>query len=332
MKKFLFILLPFLICSFSSICLGDHSYIFKVWNNTGRKILLVTTNHDGKFHDWTCNNQFDGKDPHAKGPESCILKDNDWSYYFFDISTGGEGGHAWESGFTVYEIMSNDISKLRNMGNIYVGRMNRNCADHNASYFISCEAGDSFKDIFSWWVAYSPGELNMPISGTNFSSQGKGDIPSDWSYGELFLDNPDKLDLANACKNIPDDKRLDQINLCGTHDSATFTLDGTLDGPFQCQNRNWEQQFALGARCFDLRLVSQTAKDKDFPDVQPRMEFYHGTNSRAMGRDCNQSLAVFVDHALQYLKEHPTEFFVCLTRNEHGHETNPIDGETFSST
>jgi hypothetical protein len=80
---------------------------------------------------------------------------------------------------------------------------------------------------------------------------------------EVRLDG-DRLDIVIDyafepwMKLLADDKRLDQLTIPGTHDSATWDL----SAPSRCQYLTLEEQLYLGIRYFDIRVDTSDSKLK----------------------------------------------------------------------
>ncbi len=64
------------------------------------------------------------------------------------------------------------------------------------------------------------------------------------------------MPLHNWMKNIGDDKSLRDINIPGTHDSATKYCQFSLIS--SCQNKSIREQLEIGVRAFDIRVDKMT--------------------------------------------------------------------------
>ena len=109
-------------------------------------------------------------------------------------------------------------------------------------------------------------------------------------------------------KNIPDEMLISQINLVGTHDSATQFVRFKYFS--KCQNKNIFDQLSMGIRFLDIRLKFDGEK----------LKLNHSFLSCKKARNKKEDLLfsdIFKDCNL-FLKENPTETIIMCIKREAG--------------
>lgn len=108
--------------------------------------------------------------------------------------------------------------------------------------------------------------------------------------------------------SLPDDVRLSQINLAGTHDSATAFV--SLENMARCQSLTLSQQLSLGIRLFDIRLHR---KGDEFYLIHSLADCYSDKNKQKK-LTFGEVLEVFQ----KFLEENPTETLVVSVKQDRG--------------
>ncbi|KAF7319704.1 PLC-like phosphodiesterase [Mycena kentingensis (nom. inval.)] len=128
--------------------------------------------------------------------------------------------------------------------------------------------------------------------------------------------------LANWMANVPDEMRIVDMSIPGTHDSATWKYSAERQEElmkymdplrshvyFRCQDRSLLQSLEDGIRMFDLRLGYNPGEDT--------IGFYHG---RAM-LAAHTTLADVLFGLSNWLLQHPTETILISIQQEAGSHT-----------
>ena len=117
--------------------------------------------------------------------------------------------------------------------------------------------------------------------------------------------------LNNWMKNIGDEKSLREINIPGTHDSATrFCQLSLFSG---CQNKSIAEQLSMGVRAFDIRV-----------DGMILTHAFCKCKESFFGK--NLTLEKVIGDMFSFLSENPTETIVMLFKMDNGNDS----GKCFS--
>ena len=117
---------------------------------------------------------------------------------------------------------------------------------------------------------------------------------------------------ADWMASLPDDARLNELAIPGTHNSAAAFVQMAYFN--KCQSKSILKQLEAGFRYLDIRL----AVDGD------GMKLMHGfTNCRtgAMPWASNLSLDLVLEDCYAFLDAHPTETVLFVVKQEHGDES-----------
>jgi 1-phosphatidylinositol phosphodiesterase len=106
----------------------------------------------------------------------------------------------------------------------------------------------------------------------------------------------------NWMNRLDGNKKLTEITIPGTHDSATYD---TVFMPAQCQKMSFTDQLNSGIRFLDFRLKRGFDADKDHV-----LWFYHG--SLGLNLHFGQVINMLVD----FLQRHPSETILMCVKNE----------------
>ncbi|MDR6406467.1 MULTISPECIES: phosphatidylinositol-specific phospholipase C [Chryseobacterium] len=106
----------------------------------------------------------------------------------------------------------------------------------------------------------------------------------------------------NWMSNIDGNKKLAELTIPGTHDSATYD---TAFMPAQCQTMNFTDQLNSGIRFLDFRLKRGYDADKDHV-----LWFYHG--SLGLNLHFGQVINMLID----FLQRHKDETIIMCVKNE----------------
>lgn len=118
-----------------------------------------------------------------------------------------------------------------------------------------------------------------------------------------------QYNIKNWMASLPDTLKLSELSIPGTHDTMTFQESD--DGWVRCQTKNIEEQFNLGIRFFDIRLVfpaQMAISDQDFPPLIS----CHGDSWFEI--NFNQ----IIEHLQTLLHQNPTECIIVSIKNEAG--------------
>ena len=114
--------------------------------------------------------------------------------------------------------------------------------------------------------------------------------------------------MNNWMKNIPDEFLISEINLVGTHDSATQFI--SFRHLSRCQNKNIFDQLTMGIRFLDIRLKFDGEK----------LKLSHSFLTCKKTRNKKEDL-LFQDvfnACCLFLKENPTETILMSIKREAG--------------
>lgn len=130
-----------------------------------------------------------------------------------------------------------------------------------------------------------------------------------------LFEHVNKEEVSNSnnwMSTIDDSKRLSDINIPGTHDSATQYI----ELPFfsRCQDLSIQQQLSAGIRYLDIRLAISGEKLKLMHD------FTHASVS-IMPFSNHLLLDDVLEDCYEFLEKNPTETIVFVVRHEYGNES-----------
>ena len=146
-----------------------------------------------------------------------------------------------------------------------------------------------------------------------------------WPNGRTFGQRLEPADLgewegvysSQWMSKLPEDTRLSQISMAGSHDSGTeYAL---LPLIARCQDTQISQQLSMGVRVLDIRLNSKTGKNGQY-----RLGISHGfvpckAGSWILGRDL--SFERVLEECYTFLDENPTETILMMVKHENGSGT-----------
>lgn len=107
---------------------------------------------------------------------------------------------------------------------------------------------------------------------------------------------------------LPDDIRLSEINLAGTHDSCTAFV--SMENMARCQSLTVNEQLSLGIRLFDIRLHR---KGEEFYLVHALADCYSDEK-----KEKRLTFGEVLDIFRAFLKENPTETLVVSIKQDRG--------------
>lgn len=120
---------------------------------------------------------------------------------------------------------------------------------------------------------------------------------------------------ANWMSLLPDDRYLSELNIPGTHDSATANVEGSWNASYNkvaCQKYFIEQQLYAGVRALDLRTRwhgdDMVMVHGDFICHTPD----HNNRSK------NKTFRSVLDTVINYLDKHPTETVIATLKIDSG--------------
>lgn len=124
----------------------------------------------------------------------------------------------------------------------------------------------------------------------------KNDIFDSDSEQTIDISNED---IYNWIRRYPDDAKLGNLTLIGTHDAGTYELSEWHHYSIFacCQTRGFTEQLERGVRVFDCRLSEN-------------MNFFHGKYY------CHANLNNFFGASVNFLKKFPKEFVIAMVKAE----------------
>lgn len=134
-------------------------------------------------------------------------------------------------------------------------------------------------------------------------------------------DNPVNFNYSvDWMASIPDDALLSSVNIPGTHDTGTASVNFDASGQASlssCQKYFYGEQLNVGARSFDVRCDA-TKDDASLEDVK----IIHGnlfTVCHERGTDFKTlTLKSILDDSVRFLKNHPSEALVIMIKKDAG--------------
>ena len=125
------------------------------------------------------------------------------------------------------------------------------------------------------------------------------------------------VDLRNWMKDLPDDIRVSEINLPGTHDSGTTYMRAAVSGSGRCQRLDISGQLNAGMRVLDLRLDEYGGKTQG-EKVQKLMLNHDKMDCFESGDALADQLtfAHVFDDVATFLYEHPDETVILYCSAE----------------
>ena len=122
---------------------------------------------------------------------------------------------------------------------------------------------------------------------------------------------------ANWMSLLPDDRYLSELNIPGTHDSATANVEGSWNASYNkvaCQKYFIEQQLYAGVRALDLRTRwhgdDMVMVHGDFICHTPD----HNNRSK------NKTFRSVLDTVIEYLDKHPSEAVIVTLKIDSGNQ------------
>lgn len=104
-------------------------------------------------------------------------------------------------------------------------------------------------------------------------------------------------DICNWIGRYPDDAKIANLTLLGSHDTGARDMRPICKYFAQCQSYNYKDQIRWGARVFDCRLSQN-------------MNFFHGETF------CDSNFRFFASACIDFLRENPKEFLIVLIKAE----------------
>lgn len=142
------------------------------------------------------------------------------------------------------------------------------------------------------------GEVKVLIDKWGVSRQG---VTTSVSYVPLNLIDP--RNRHNWMKDVPDDRKLKDLCIPGTHDSGAWHwLNG---GMVRCQSRTIGEQLNDGIRFLDVRVNAENGRINHGPIMLP-------DNSDFL------NLSEVIDDCISFLKDNPSETILVMLSWEHG--------------
>lgn len=123
-----------------------------------------------------------------------------------------------------------------------------------------------------------------------------------------------ELDSTNWMNGVDGGKKLNQINIPGSHDSTTYAMGKMVEKYSQCQKYTLIEQLEMGIRCFDIRLFSES---EDIFCCHGKGVF-QCTCYKEKGSDELISYGFVLSTIAIFLKEHSSETVIIAPKHESG--------------
>lgn len=126
-----------------------------------------------------------------------------------------------------------------------------------------------------------------------------------------------QLSSNNWMERVDGSKKLNQLNIPGSHDSLAYNISDVVKRYAQCQNYTLKEQLENGIRIFDIRLFYDKEKNEIF--------CCHGKgifqcNCHQKGSDKLISYDFVLSTIANFLKDHPTETVIIAPKHESGNK------------
>ncbi len=113
---------------------------------------------------------------------------------------------------------------------------------------------------------------------------------------------------VNVLAKISDDAYLSELNIAGTHDSATAYV--AMENAARCQNKTIKEQLNMGVRFLDIRL---TKKDNEFYLVHSLADCYSDKEKTK-----RMPFSEVLDVCKNFLKDNPKETLIISIKQDRG--------------
>ncbi len=162
----------------------------------------------------------------------------------------------------------------------------------------------------------------------DYSFQTAYPAPENGTWSSAFSDETKQQSIevssADWMKFIPDEKKLSEFNIAGTHDSTAFMMTNKAKKYAQCQEMKIWRQLHAGVRNLDIRLVYDKKENNLFCChgkgavqcdcyFEPNEQTGHGERTRI-------SYYHVLDNVVRFLTEHPTETIILAPKYESGNK------------
>lgn len=140
-------------------------------------------------------------------------------------------------------------------------------------------------------------------------------VPISQGNGKVYGTYENALNSATWMASLSDDVYIQNVNLPGTHDSASQYVE--LPYFSRCQAKSIRTQLNDGYRYLDIRLGIETGDDQS-----KNLKLMHGFCNCKKGKSNSiLYLDAVLDDCYAFLRENPTETIVFCVKQEHGNES-----------
>ena len=160
--------------------------------------------------------------------------------------------------------------------------------DQVSSLKLSYATGVSYYDDINFGGGYSHQNSSNKWIGTDWNDKISSMIVFDRYQAMQWMSN-----------SIPDNTKLSELSIPGTHDSGTWTISKLYESA-KCQSRTLTEQIAMGVRFFDIRC-----KEKD-----SYLNVYHGSVSTGI------KFKDVLGDLKNFLHDCPRECIIMSLKNE----------------
>ncbi|SMC20235.1 1-phosphatidylinositol phosphodiesterase [Andreprevotia lacus DSM 23236] len=249
--------------------------------------------------------------------------------YFIEVKTADESDAGTNANIRIRIIGANGTTSQALLDTSGHDDFERNCRD---VYPLSLEDVGAPQAIE---VAHTDGGSAWKLSWIKVSAENTSNTTSNagtWGaqYNDWLNGQTVQLTLAPANSQqtwlslIPDSTPVHDLNIPGTHDSATFKPAHAYD---QCQTLTIRQQLDLGIRFLDLRLrcfINPSAANPILPAAQrENFTIYHSSNWQNLYFDADswvndKNMSNFpLQDCLAFLQAFPSETILISIKQEH---------------
>lgn len=156
-----------------------------------------------------------------------------------------------------------------------------------------------------WVAADTDNNKDLVLTGDLYF--GSGAHKGDACYGVVYL--YPGINKDRVFDGVNDSKKITELNIVGTHDSATGGIDNILYFSAKCQKLNFTEQLHAGVRAFDLRLGAASGPTPSWTKSD-HLGFWHSSFF------CNSNFEDFIMSGLDFLRDNPNEFIIAFVKKE----------------
>ena len=170
--------------------------------------------------------------------------------------------------------------------------------DEDVYYLVDSISPDFLKLVFAYGDATSTFSFDRVYEDIDTLKIGPPKIDKGDSTGDLDGDN--ESEYASWMSKIPDDRKICDMCIPGSHDSGTYGVENLLRFAASCQSMDLRAQWDHGCRAFDLRVRTDGKTTNLYHNFVP----------------CHLTLKRALSQIQSRLKENPTETAIVIIKPE----------------